>query len=39
MGGILKWIVYGILLVIVIWIVNLLIKWIRRREKDIEEEE
>jgi t-SNARE complex subunit (syntaxin) len=39
MGGVLKWIVYGILLVIVIWIVNLLIKWIRRREKDIEEEE
>ena len=39
MGAVLKWVLYGILLLIVIWIVNVLIRWIRRREKDIDEGE
>lgn len=39
MGAVIKWILYGILLLAVIWIVNVLIRWIRRREKDIDEGE
>jgi cytoskeletal protein RodZ len=38
MAGLLKWILYGILLAIVVWIIQVLIKWIRRREKDIDDE-
>jgi len=35
---ILKWIVYAGLLLAVVWIVQLLIKYIRKREKDSEDE-
>jgi len=34
MGEILKWIIYVLLLLIVIWIVQLLMKYIKKREKD-----
>ena len=38
MAGLLKWILYGILLAIVVLIIQVLIKWIRRLEKDIDDE-
>lgn len=34
MGTVLKWVIYAILLSIVLWIVQLLIKYIKKREKD-----
>ncbi len=34
MGIVLKWVIYIILLLIVVWIVQLLIKYIKKKEKD-----
>ena len=38
METVLRWVIYAILLAAVVWILQILIKWIRRREKDIEDE-
>jgi hypothetical protein len=38
MGTVLKWVIYAILMAAVVWILQILIRWIRRREKDIEDE-